>query len=173
MFAYALLYAEQEIPYGCVRRGMELHPPASSRTDRTRSSQASRLAADPRRRLLRAKERLSLAVAAEGLPALEDGLRLVQEVAHRRYLAAAERLKLRRRLRRRLGRDPNPSAAIVDSQSAKSTGVGGREGAFFEARMRDLALTTPVSRSGAVPISRVPCAENYMLWFRIKIQTRA
>src|SRR5215212_3492553 len=49
------------------------------------------LAADPRRRLLRAEERLSLAMAAEGLPSLEDRLRLVQEVAHRRYLGTPER----------------------------------------------------------------------------------
>ena len=34
---------------------------------------------------------------------------------------------LRERLRCRLGRDPNPSAGIVDSRSAKTTGVGGNE----------------------------------------------
>src|SRR5919112_462104 len=32
---------------------------------------------------------------------------------------------LRERLRARLGRDPQPSAGIVDSQSAKTSGVGG------------------------------------------------
>src|SRR5215204_5538925 len=70
---------------------MVLHPPSSSRTHQRRAPQASWLAADPRRRLLRAEERLSLAMAAEGLPALEDRLRLVQEVAHRRHLGAPER----------------------------------------------------------------------------------
>jgi putative transposase len=34
---------------------------------------------------------------------------------------------IRQRLRVRLGRDPQPSAGIVDSQSVKSTGVGGAE----------------------------------------------
>jgi putative transposase len=34
---------------------------------------------------------------------------------------------LRERLRARLGRNPLPSAGIADSQSAKSTGVGGEQ----------------------------------------------
>ena len=41
---------------------------------------------------------------------------------------------LRERLRTRLGREPNPSAAIVDSQSVKTTGVGGNERGFDPAK---------------------------------------
>jgi putative transposase len=55
--------------------------------------------------------------------------------------------ELRERLRCRLGRDPNPSAAIVDSQSVRTTGVGGQERGFdpakkVEGRKRHLLVDT-------------------------------
>ena len=64
---------------------------------------------------------------AEGLPALEKRLRLVQ--AKWRIDGTFERLNaaLRELLRARLGRAPLPSAGIADSQTTKTTGVAGEQ----------------------------------------------
>src|SRR5215208_5653526 len=62
---------------------------------RTRTPHDPRFAGDPRRPLLRAKERLSLAVAGEGVPTVEDRLRVLQQMAHRWDVGAPEHLAAR------------------------------------------------------------------------------
>ena len=47
---------------------------------------------------------------------------------------------LRERLRVRLKRDPEPSAGVIDSQSVKSTAVGGEERGFDGAKKVSRAL---------------------------------
>src|SRR5918995_6802262 len=91
---------------------------------------------------------------------MEDRLRLVQALAHRWYLGALENAELRELLRVRLGRDPDPSAAIVDSQTTRTTGVGGTERGFdpakkVEGRKRLLLVDT----EGLVLKAKVHSAE--------------
>ena len=100
---------------------------------------------------------------------MEDRLRLVQEVAYRRDLGAFERLKLRERLRSRLGRDPNASAGIVDSQTTRTTAVGGTERGFgpakgVEGRKRHLLVDTEgLVLKARVHSAKVPDADGIRL----------
>jgi putative transposase len=77
--------------------------------------------------------------------------------------------QLRELLRIRLGRDPKPSAGIVDSQSLKSTGVGGKERGFdpakkVEGRKRHLLVDTEgLVLEARVHSARVPDQDGIRL----------
>src|SRR6202162_2919321 len=67
---------------------------------------------------------LPVAPAAERLAAMGDDLPLVRRLARRRALRA-DKPRARYGRSRRVGRDASASAAIIDSQSVKTTEAGG------------------------------------------------
>jgi putative transposase len=77
--------------------------------------------------------------------------------------------ELRELLRTRLGRDPKPSAAIVDSQSVRTTGVGGQQRGFdpakkVEGRKRHLLVDTEgLVLQARVHSARVPDQDGIKL----------
>jgi len=66
---------------------------------------------------------------------------------------------LRDRLRERAGRDPEPSAGIIDSQSAKTTGVGGERGYDGAKKINGRKRHLLVDTQGLVLRAKVHTAE--------------
>src|SRR5215208_2203184 len=106
---------------------MELPGASPSRSQGHRPSSSLPLTRNHQRHLLRPKERLFVALAP---PRLRTPWRSVYYYFREFRLDGTwERMHtaLRKRVRVRLERNPQPSAGIVDSQSVKSTGVGAEE----------------------------------------------
>jgi hypothetical protein len=145
VISYAPRHAEQDIPERPVRGGMEASrtPPPGLQAARTaaEASQPTRL---PQRRLLRPKERLPMAHAPPRLPSLEDGVPLLQSLAHRWHLAERLHRAIRRRLREHLGRDPEPSAGVSWIRSRpRQPGWAASRGASTAARRYAVGSVTP------------------------------
>jgi hypothetical protein len=125
------------IPDRSFLRRMVLHRTPHARSLRARTPKDPPSSRDPKRRLLPPKKRLPIvAPSAPRLPQVANRLPLLQEMALREGTWERMNRSLLERSRVRLGRDPQPSAAVVDSHSVKSTAVGSEQRGYEGGKRR-------------------------------------